>query len=101
METLEERAAHSVHDRRSFLGKLGKTLAVGLGFGLVTSAGAAARTDACAIYCSPVGSSCSTACCDNPPCSTNLFHCTTLCGYDYYQCMSHACSGFCFSPNAC
>ena len=89
-------------DRRSFLGQMGKTLAVGLGLGAFMSSSASASTTACAIFCSPVSGSCASACCSTtPPCPTKLFHCTTLCGYDYYQCMDHACSGFCFSQNAC
>ena len=85
-------------DRRSFLAQMGKTLVVGLGLGAIMSSTASASSDSCAIYCSPVSGSCDTAC---SPCSTKLFHCTTLCGYDYYQCLNHACSGFCYSPNAC
>ena len=97
MESVEE----SLKDRRSFLGQLGKTLGVGLGLGLVASKAAHATSSACAIFCSPVSGSCSSACCGTPPCPTKLFHCTTLCGYDFYQCLDHACSGFCLSQNAC
>jgi hypothetical protein len=83
------------HDRRTFLSKLGKTFAVGLGFGLVAATSASARTDACAIFCSPT--SCTTCGSGKYP-----YHCTTLCGYDFYDCLSHStCSGFCFSQNAC
>ena len=92
-------------DRKAFLAKLGKTLAVGLGFGLVVGTNASARTDTCAIFCSPV---CGTYSCANgtcpgvPACANNCFHCTTLCGYDYYDCLPNSCGGgFCYSQNAC
>jgi hypothetical protein len=82
-------------DRKAFLGRLGKTLAVGLGFGLLTTGTASARTDTCAIFCTP------TSC---TPCGSGSYpyHCTTLCGYSFDDCLSHStCSSFCFSQNAC
>jgi hypothetical protein len=101
MEPIADQA-DARNDRRSFLAQMGKTLAVGLGISAVTGAAASASTTTCAIFCSPVAGSCESACCqDPPPCPLKLFHCTTLCGYDYYQCMDHGCSGFCFSQNAC
>jgi hypothetical protein len=92
MEALEP-----THDRRSFLGKLGKTLGVGLGLSLATSESALGRSGSCETQCHPVAGSCETACCTgNPPCPTNLFHCITACGYDYYQCMARSCgASFC------
>jgi hypothetical protein len=92
-----------IQDRRSFLGQLGKTVAVGLGLGLLTGSSASGRTDACAIYCyQACGYSCSAgACPGQPACSGNCFHCVSGCGYDYYECQAHACSSYCFSPNAC
>jgi hypothetical protein len=81
-------------DRRTFLGKVGKTLAVGLGLGLMTSAGASATTDVCGIWCTDQGPG---SCC--PGCHN--FHCVSgPCGYEYDDCNSHtssycACNGCC------
>jgi hypothetical protein len=100
MESLEERP----RDRRSFLGQLGKTLGLGLGLGLLTSTNAGARTNTCAIWCSPAcGSSCSNGSCPGvPACSGNCFYCTTMCGYNYYDCLPNSCSsGFCYATNYC
>ncbi len=96
MEGVDEELAH---DRRSFLGKLGKTLAIGLGFGLLTSASASGTTNSCAIWCE--------AHCGGPECGTcgsgeYCYFCRTQCGYDFWSCLSHSpCGSFCFSPNAC
>jgi hypothetical protein len=93
MESLDEE--RTSHDRRAFLGRLGKTLAVGLGFGLLSSTSASGSSTACAIFCSP------TSC---THCATGKYpyHCTTLCGYSFNDCLSHSsCSSFCFSQNAC
>jgi hypothetical protein len=99
-----EDPALAPQDRRAFLGRLGKTLAVGLGFGLLTSGNASARTDVCAIFCSPAcGYSCSSGGCPGvPACSGNCFYCTTMCGYNYYDCLPNSCGGgFCYSTNMC
>ena len=82
-------------NRRAFLARLGKTLAVGLGFGLMSTSGASAKTNFCAIFCSP------TSC---TPCGSGMYpyHCDTMCGYSFDDCLSHSsCSAFCFSQNAC
>lgn len=82
-------------DRRAFLGRLGKTLAVGLGFGLITSGSASARTDVCGIWCTDTGGqgSCQSG--------QHSYHCVSSpCGYDYWTCeVPHgnycACNGCC------
>jgi hypothetical protein len=87
--------------RRSFLGQLGKTVALGLG--LSALAGGAARAahasaTACGITCTPVSGSCSSACCNNPPCPTKLFSCHNNCdGTNFFKCLSHSCTTYCFS----
>jgi hypothetical protein len=95
-----EEADALTHDRRSFLGKLGKTLAVGLGFGLLTGERAGGTSNVCGIYCFVV--SCGSGTCNNQPCSGNCFHCvSTPCGYDYWDCSTHACSSYCACPGCC
>jgi hypothetical protein len=98
MEPIEDAA---LQNRRSFLGKLGKTLAIGLGFGLIGGRGAWASTDACAIFCSPKSGCprCNTSNCTSTNCHS--FHCTTQCGYSFDACLNHGCSGYCFSQNIC
>lgn len=88
--------------RRSFIGQVGKMVAAGLGLGLVATRSSWATSDACAIFCNQ---SCGTSpCYDADTCggsSPNCFHCVTQCGYSFGLCSSHACSGFCYSQNAC
>jgi len=91
MESGEDQA---LHNRRSFLGKLGTTLAVGLGFGLMTSAKARGITDICGIWCTDMGTGgCSSG--------QHSYHCVSSpCGYDYWDCESRtgnycACNGCC------
>ena len=88
-------------NRKMFLASLGKTLAVGLGLGLLTSEKASATTAGCETRCFPVSGSCDSACCTgSPPCPTNLFHCITDCGYDFYQCYAQSCANA-FCLNGC
>jgi hypothetical protein len=96
---MEPSEGASLQDRRSFLGKLGRTFAIGLGVSLVGARSAWATGDACAIFCSPKAGcpSCTTDCTG----SCHFFHCTTLCGYSFDACLNHGCSGYCFSQNAC
>jgi hypothetical protein len=80
-------------DRRAFLRRLGKTLAVGLGFGLITSGSASARTDVCGIWCSDMGQG-------GCPSGQTSHHCiSSPCGYDYWECSAPgsycACNGCC------
>ena len=91
------------HNRRSFLRNLGKTLAVGVGFGLLTNANASGTTNVCGITCSVVSCGCGGAVCgDVGPCFGNCFYCVSgPCGYSYYECSAHPCTGFCACDNCC
>ena len=93
-------------DRRRFLGRMGMTLAAGLGLaaagGLGGTAEAAPRTgketDAvrnCAIYCYRTAEPCNS-------CGTGVhrFRCTGPCGTTY-ECIRRACSNYCQSQSAC
>ena len=83
-------------DRRSFLGFLGTTLALGVGIGTLKSGKASASSSACEIYC--IKQSCGDFC-NGVLCSSGCcFHCTG-CNEDFYTCSSHT-SNFCFS-NVC
>ena len=97
METVED----APRNRRSFLGQLGTMVAAGLGLRLLTSRSAEATTSACAIFCSQRCGT--TPCGDAGTCGggQNCFYCTTLCGYNFWACLSHGCSSYCYSPNAC
>jgi hypothetical protein len=85
-------------DRRRFLSTLGKTLAVGVGFGLAAAPRAFGRADVCGIWCSYVSTNCD---CNGTHCDNNCFHCvSTQCGYDYWECSTQsgsycACQGCC------
>lgn len=98
--------------RRRFLGRLGATLAAGLGFAAfgASAAGAAPRpsvagapsaeqvakdTQACAIYCYTY--SCPGGCATG----RNLFRCVDRCSGTWYHCLQHSCSSFCYSTNVC
>lgn len=99
-------------DRRRFLGRLGATLAAGLGltaFGdtparaegrpkalpAPSDAQVAQDTSACAIYC--YTQSCPGGCCSGK----NLFRCVDRCAGTWYSCLTHSCSSYCFSTNIC
>jgi hypothetical protein len=87
------------HDRGSFLKKLGATLAVGLGVGLVASEPALAACDG--IICYPVGDwqhPCGGdpfGYCNGTLCGGQCFHCTG-CDEDFYYCTTHTCTTWCF-----
>lgn len=98
--------------RRRFLGRLGATLAAGLGFAAFggSEAGAAGRpsvfpapsaeqvakdTQACLIYCYTYN--CSGACCPG----YNMFRCVDRCVGTWYKCYQRSCTSFCLSQNAC
>ena len=81
-------------DRRAFIGRLGKTLAAGLGFGLLASGNAFGKADVCGIWCTDMGQgSC--------PSGQHSYHCVSSpCGYDYWDCEARtgnycACNGCC------
>jgi hypothetical protein len=82
-------------NRRAFLGRLGKTIAVGLGFGLMTGHNALAKADVCGIWCTDTGSQ------GSCPSGQNSYHCiSSPCGYDYWTCEAPhgnycACNGCC------
>ena len=80
------------HNRRRFLGNLGKTLALGLGVSLVASETALAACDG--IICYPEGPNCRPDYCNGVLCSGQCFHCVG-CGEDTYYCTSHACTTWC------
>lgn len=87
--------------RRSFLTRLGATLAAGVGLAAMGDRAAGARpraarhANACAIYCA------SSACPGGCGPGMNLFHCYDQCAGGYYSCLEHDCSSFCLSANAC
>ena len=83
-------------DRRAFLRRLGKTLAVGVGLGLVTGGhNALATTNICGIWCTDTGSQ------GSCPSGQHSYHCiSSPCGYDYWTCETPhgnycACNGCC------
>jgi hypothetical protein len=93
-------------DRRRFLGRMGMTLAAGLGLAAVGSIGGSAEAapkaegggdsvKACAIYCSRTAEPCNS-------CGTGIhrYRCSGPCG-TYYACYQHACSSYCLSQSAC
>jgi hypothetical protein len=82
----------ALQNRRAFLSKLGKTLAVGLGFGLMANATASGTSNNCETQCFPIGD-CSG--CTSPD---KYFHCHTVCGDDYNFCFSNrTCTTFCLA----
>ena len=98
METIEDQDQVERHDRGSFLKKLGTTLAVGLGVGLVASEPALAACDGIICYPYPGGGSCGgdPYCGGNTLCGGQCFHCTG-CGEDFMYCTSHGCFTWCFA----
>jgi hypothetical protein len=93
---MEPSAQATKHDRRSFLGKLGKTFAVGLGVALVASEPALAACDG--IICYPVGNGCGGdpyGYCNGTVCGGQCFHCTGC--EDFYYCTTHTCTTWCFT----
>jgi len=89
--------------RRSFLKLVGAVLGAGAGLAITGAAsaeteqtGRGAGTDACAVWCKPLGGSCQY-------CGTGRywFTCTSVCGGSWSQCFQRSCTGFCFSQSAC
>ena len=100
MEAPEKQDAYFVpHDRGSFLKKLGATLAVGLGVGLVASEPALAACSGIICYPFPGNGSCggNPYCGGNTLCGANCFVCRGCGEPDFYYCTTHGCFTWCFS----
>jgi hypothetical protein len=87
-------------DRSSFLKKLGATLAVGLGVGLVASEPALAQCDG--IICRPYpggtqGCSGDPYCGGNTLCGVRCFKCSGCNEPDFFYCTTHTCTTWCLA----
>jgi hypothetical protein len=96
------RAEVTKHDRRSFLGNLGKTIAVGLGVTLAASEPALAACDGIICYPYPPGGQCggNPYCGGSTLCGGQCFICKGCGEPDFYYCTTHGCFTWCFA-HAC
>jgi hypothetical protein len=99
METELERRELAPESRRSFLGRLGKMVAVGLGVSLVASETAVAACSGIICYPVPGGGSCAgnPYCGGNTLCGANCFICKGCGEPDFYYCTTHGCFIWCFA----
>ncbi len=82
----------ATQDRRSFIRKLGTTLAFGLGLGLLVTEKASAACDGIICYPAPCNPG---DFCQGVLCSGNCFHCVG-CNEDFYLCSQHSCTTWCY-----